>query len=253
MHPRDPFTRALSMRLTRSELFVNDKGPALNLFVFQHVGGSYTAVAEKLTESGVPSGAHVAMGSKLDITLVRRHPTRASTLRTHRAWIQRELYAPLARASYRPSGQLATAPLTTERWISYGQEELKVKDSTFWDSLDEQLARDTFKVGKPELDADLKNSFSRLLQNVTRMPAVREEAIALMFGHFTVASADGFSDFRRQLRTDPAPLVQAIPQEIREFIERSVSVCSLMSPDAPLDLSMADLLVAQGRRPLPRP
>ena len=252
MHPRNPYTRALSMRLTHSELLVNDKGPAGNLFVFQHVGGTYTAVAEKLTESGEPLGT-IEMGAKSDINLVRRHPTQASTARTHQAWMQRELYAPLARAQYRPTGTSASAAFSTERWVSYGQEELKVKGSTFWDSLDEQLARDTFKVGKPELDAALKNSFLRLFRNVARMPAVREEAIALMCGHFTVASADGFSDFRRQLRLDPAPLVQAIPQQIREFIERSVSVCALMSPDAPLDLSMADLLVAQGRRPLSPP
>lgn len=253
MHPRDPLTRMLSMRVTHSEFLADEDGCAANLFVFQHAGGTYSAVAEHLTESGAPSRALLGLGAKSDIGLVRRHPTRSSTARTHHAWMQRELYAPLTRARYRRTGQPASAPCSVERLVAYEQQELQAKQSTFWDSLDEQLARDTFKVGKPRADVELHGLFLGLLQNKTRLTPVRAEALALMFGHFTVASAEGFSDFQRQLRVDLAPLVQAIPQETRQFIERSLSVCSLMSPEAPLDLSLPDLLVATARRPLSPP
>lgn len=246
MHPRDPKTRRLSMRIAHSELLMDPNGSAVNLFVFQHLDGQFSAVAEHI-DMGKPSGALMPMGTKNPSSILRRFPSGKSTPSTHRAWMQNELYKPLTASGYSRTFHEASAANRSESLVAFAPEEQRVRDSTFWDSLNTQLRRDTFKQGKPPEDPVLHTAFQRMLPGKQLQPD-HLHALALVFGEYTLGQADGLQDLKKQFRHDLAPLVAAIPPEALGFIKKSISVCSLMSPDAPLDLSVEDLMIALSTR-----
>lgn len=247
MHPRNPRTRRLSMRIAHSEHLADSDGAAVNLFVFQHLDKQYTAIAEHLDYMGEPSGALIPVGTKNPISILRRFPSGKATPSTHRAWMERELYRPLAASGYKATGHPATAANRSESLVAFAAEDVRVQESTFWDSLNTQLRRDTFKQGKPPEDHVLHTAFQRMLPG-KRVQPDHLHALALVFGEYTLGQADGLQDLKKQFRQDLAPLVAAIPPEALEFIKKSISVCSLMSPDAPLDLSVEDLMIALSTR-----
>lgn len=244
MHPRNPHERKLSLRIAHSEYLTDENGSELNLFVLQHLDNQFTAIAEH------PSGALLPLGKEARTPMLRRQQNARSTPATHRAWMERELYSPLRATGYARTGLPAKTPSRSENLAAYPEEERRVRASSFWDSLNEQLLHDTFRQGKPPDDLALAQAFEKMLGRSA--PPARLCSLTQVFSGYTVGCAEGLSDLKRQLHADISVVERAIPAATRDFLTKSIYVCSLMSPDAPLDLSIPDLMVALSKQAMLR-